>query len=186
MKTETEIIHALEQLKKVYQLKLKNIETAIVCISTASMIVDAAMDCHVKKMKAKLPVPPAPPVPLVDRITSNGKGLIPPPIAIIKDEPKTLLCAECGKKFIKTTSRMYCSKQCYTKVKNRNYTAKLKLKQDSSLLPIPAPVSVDPAPVPVPVIVEKHYDPEQLKAKLDKIKRDIPIKRDRPAVEHCF
>ena len=82
MKTETEIILALEDLKKAYQLKLKNIETAITCISTASMIVDAVKTCHVKQLKEKLkklqPIQ-VPPVPPSDRITGDGKTLIPPP-----------------------------------------------------------------------------------------------------------
>ena len=189
MKTETEIIHALEELKKAYQIKLKNIDRAITCISTASMIVDAVKDCHVKQMKAKLQVPPAPPVPPVDRITSNGKGLIPPQIDVIKDEGKTLRCLECGKEFIKTTSRMYCSKKCYTKVKNRNYTAKVKLKQESSFSrgqeidhTIPA-VAVASSDISVHV---KHVDPGELKKKLDKIRQDIPIHRERPEIQRSL
>ena len=49
---------------------------------------------------------------------------------------------------------------------------------------------VAPAPVadfaPLTPVVEKHYDLEQQKKKLDKIKKEIPIRRDRPEVEHYF
>ncbi len=72
MKTETEIILALEELKKSYQLKLKNIETAITCISTASMIVDAVKRCHSEQVKRKLQ---APTVQHADNVT-----VIPPPL----------------------------------------------------------------------------------------------------------
>ena len=84
---------------------------------------------------------------------------------------------------------MYCSKQCYTKVKNRNYTSKLKLKQESSFSrvqeidhTIPA-VAVTSSDISVHV---KNIDPEELKKKLDKIRHDIPIHRERPEIQRSL
>jgi endogenous inhibitor of DNA gyrase (YacG/DUF329 family) len=120
------------------------------------------------------------------------------------------LCPECGNKFDKNPRIKFCSKKCTTKAKNRIYTAKQALKKEAAasiiqqnygkttMIADPAPVDqaqvaqspVAPAPVadfaPLTPVVEKHYDLEQQKKKLDKIKKEIPIRRDRPEVEHYF
>jgi hypothetical protein len=95
------------------------------------------------------------------------------------------LCPECGNQFNKKPRTKFCSKKCCTKAKNRKYNAKQALKKEAEAAPVTVPAPVI-SPVPVAPVTEKHYDPELLKQKLDKIKKDIPIKRERPAVEHYF
>ena len=184
MKTESEIIIALEELKSVYQLSLKNIETAITCISTASMIVDAVKTCHVKQLKRKLNAAPVAPVPPVEVKKIDSKVLIPPPLQIDQESTKTLLCTECGNEFKKLNKEKYCSKQCANKTKNRKYIAKQKIKRAAVKKPAPVP---EPAPASVPTMVpSKHNYPDQLKHNFIQTKKEIRIIGEPPDMKKYF
>lgn len=100
MKTESEIIIALEELKSAYQLRLKNIETAITCISTASMIVDAVKTCHVKQLKRKLNAASVAPVTPVEVKNIDSKALIPPLYKLNKMQ-KNIYCARNAERNLK-------------------------------------------------------------------------------------
>lgn len=103
-------------------------------------------------------------------------------------ETKTGKCAldTCGQIFEYTGKyQRYCSKRCTTKVKNLNYKLKIKARESGSLVGIPEHVAPDPVPPPDEP-AKKHTDPDELKAKLDKIRKEIPVQRERPHFEHNF
>jgi ribosomal protein L37AE/L43A len=123
------------------------------------------------------------------------------PSSIKQSKITDAICPVCGNKFDKKLKIKYCSKKCSTKAKNQKYNAKQALKKQAAVsVTDPSPVDHASVPVHIPaqvtdlatstvavaLVSEKHYDPELLKQKLDKIKKDIPIKRERPAVEHYF
>lgn len=201
MKTETEIIHALEELKKSYQIKLKNIDTAITCISTASMIVDAVQRCHDKQVKSKLKSPVVSPAGDV----KSQLPVPPPPVTNKMDKQKRTFaektCENCGIPYMPTHNKQrFCQKQCNPKVSPKglypqhqeNDTNEVKADQapvdpgaSVDMAPVGQVASADPAEV-LPAAAEKDHKAEELKMKLEKIKKEIPINRNRPEFEHHF
>ena len=182
MKTETEIILALEDLKRAYQLKLKNIETAITCISTASMIVDAVSRCHAKNKKYNFQtVPPPTTIGISERTVKEGNQ---------KRKFGEKKCEACGDPFLPTHNKQrFCKKECNPNVAKKNPTGKMitkwmlestgKAQDDNSSFVFEA--------VPIPEGHEqKHVDAIEFKEKLEKIKKTCPPPTKRPEIDHVY
>ena len=111
-------------------------------------------------------------------------------------EPEIILvkCIECGKEYEKNPRTKYCSKHCTKKVANRNYKLKKAVvpadqstQEPSGPDQVPEPAVNDQKFIDaVPSAPPKKVDVNKQNEMLKKLKKENPIQRDPPEIQHYF
>ncbi len=131
----------------------------------------------------------APKPKAIKKVSENHADIKPaePEIVFVK-------CLECGKEYEKNYRTKYCSKHCTKKVANRNYKLKKavvpadqKTQEPSSPDQIPEPAVNDQKFIDaVASALPKNVDVNKQNEMLKKLKKENPIQRDPPEIQHYF
>ncbi|MEI7723456.1 MAG: hypothetical protein WCK09_00270 [Bacteroidota bacterium] len=169
MKTELEITQDLLEIIAECEFRIHNARKAI-SVLTGIVYEDGPWNWDEKIKVANTDLFHAP--------VQDTQLPVPPPVTKQKEKQKRTFaeknCENCGKPFMPTHNKQrFCRKECNPNVAKKQPTGKEIIEEMLELNH-------------QPVAPEKHVDPVAFKAKMDQIRHDIPIQRERPNVTRGF